>query len=323
MLRNIAAAPLLLLAGCAASTHPTAPAPSGRPWSSAALEAVIDQPGPVEVETVVSADWQVSRAGLINLDHPTARAAGLIDGDEPIQVFVHVLRHPTRGLFLVDSGLTRKLVEDPAHAGVGWLVRRYMHPETIKIRTDTAALLARLERPVAGVFLTHLHIDHIGGMPDVPPGTPLFAGPGETADRAFLNAFARGSTDGLLAGRRPIQEWPFQPDPSGRFAGVLDVFGDGSVVALWVPGHTSGSTSYVVRTPHGPVLLTGDACHTRWGWDHDVEPGKFSFDRPRSAVSLAALRALVARHPGIDVRLGHQSSSPAPVAHHREDDVRP
>jgi hypothetical protein len=54
------------------------------------------------------------------------------------------------------------------------------------------------------------------------------------------------------------------------------------------------------------VLLTGDACHTAWGWEHGVEPGSFSSDRSRSAASLAALKKLVARHPAIDVRLGHQ-----------------
>jgi N-acyl homoserine lactone hydrolase len=206
---------------------------------------------------------------------------------------------------------------------VGWLVRRYMHPEKMKVRTDTAALLARLPTPLAGVFLTHLHLDHISGMPDVPRGTPIFAGPGEVEDRAFVNMFARGSVDGMLEGHRPIQEWAFQPDPGGRFAGVLDVLGDGSVIALWVPGHTAGTTAYVVRTPRGPVLLTGDACHTRWGWEHDVEPGTFSADRARSATSLAALRALAARHPAIDVRPGHQSLSPAPVAHHVQSTVRP
>jgi glyoxylase-like metal-dependent hydrolase (beta-lactamase superfamily II) len=87
---------------------------------------------------------------------------------------------------------------------------------------------------------------------------------------------------------------------------VVDVFGDGTVWALWVPGHTLGSTAYLVRTPKGPVLLTGDACHTRWGWEHDVEPGTFSSDLPRSAESLARLRRLAAEHPAIDVRLGHQ-----------------
>ena len=90
------------------------------------------------------------------------------------------------------------------------------------------------------------------------------------------------------------------------FEGVVDIFGDGSAWALWVPGHTGGSTAYLLRTPRGPVLLTGDACHTRWGWDHSVEPGSFSSDVPRSAESLARLERLVAEHPGVDVRLGHQ-----------------
>jgi glyoxylase-like metal-dependent hydrolase (beta-lactamase superfamily II) len=270
------------------------------------MEALLDQPGPVEVETVVGTDWAVTRAGLINLDDPKAKAAHLTDGDEPVQIFTHVLHHPTRGTFLVDTGVTRALVEDPANAGVGWLVRKFMHTEKMKLGTDTATLLAREPRPLAGVLLTHLHLDHVSGMRDVPRGTPIFAGPGETRDRDFLFLFSRGTIDAELEGQDAIQEWRFAPDASGRFAGVVDVFGDGTVFAISSPGHTPGSTAYVVRTPRGPVLLTGDACHTRWGWEHDVEPGSFSSDRPRSRASLEALRSLAARHPGLEVRFGHQ-----------------
>ena len=295
-----------LLAACTASSHATRPAALGVPISSAQMEALLDTPGPVEVETVVAADWAVTRAGLINLDDPKAKAAHLQDGDEPIQIFTHVIHHPTRGTFLVDSGVSRALVEDPAHAGVGWIVRKAMHTEKMTVRTDTATLLARQRQPLAGVLLTHLHLDHVSGMRDVPAATPIFSGPGETRDRELLFLFSRGTIDGQLEGKDAIQEWAFAPDASGRFAGVLDLFGDGTVFALLVPGHTPGSTAYVVRTPHGPVLLTGDACHTRWGWEHDVEPGTFSSDRPRSRASLEALRALAARHPGLEVRLGHQ-----------------
>jgi len=54
------------------------------------------------------------------------------------------------------------------------------------------------------------------------------------------------------------------------------------------------------------VLYTGDACHTRWGWDHGVEPGTFSSDVERSAESLARLAKLAAEHPSLRVHLGHQ-----------------
>ncbi len=87
---------------------------------------------------------------------------------------------------------------------------------------------------------------------------------------------------------------------------MLDVFGDGSVWALWVPGHTPGSTAYLVRTAKGLVLFTGDACHTRWGWEHHVEPGTFTADGPLSALSFQRLQKFVEAHPGTEVRFGPQ-----------------
>lgn len=304
------AAPLLaalaLAAGCAATSHPTQRGALGTVRSTQDLLAVIDAPGPVVVETVASADWAVDRGGLINLDHPKAKAAGLKDGDEPIQIYFHVLRHPSQGLFLVDSGMEKRLRDDPGNAAIRGLVASVMHAEKVKVHDALGDWLVRQAEPVKGVFLTHLHLDHISGVPDLPAATALYAGPHEGGDHAFMNLFTQGTADRQLEGKGPLQEWPFAADPSGRFEGVLDVFGDGSVWALWVPGHTLGATAYVVRTPQGPVLLTGDACHTRWGWDNGVEPGSFTADRPRNAVALERLRRLASEHPKLDVRLGHQ-----------------
>jgi len=293
-------------AGCAASTHAAVRSSLGTPSSSQAMEAVLDRPGPISLEVVNSTDWAVPRSGVINLDSARAKAAGLKDGDEPIAVFAYVLRHPTRGVFLVDSGVTDRLVHDPKGAGAGMFVRWALHPEKMQLHESADHLVARLGGPLAGVLLTHLHLDHVSGLPAVPRGTPIYAGPGETTERSFWNLFTQGTIDAFLTGQSPVQTWQYAADPGGRTAGVLDVFGDGSLWAILTPGHTPGSTAYVVRTPHGPVLLTGDASHTRWGWEHDVEPGTYSGDRPRSVGSLASLRALAARHPTMTVRLGHQ-----------------
>ena len=62
----------------------------------------------------------------------------------------------------------------------------------------------------------------------------------------------------------------------------------------------------LLRSRQLSARLTGDACHTRWGWENGVEPGRFSSDRPRSARSLAALRTLARDHPRLEVRVGHQ-----------------
>ena len=306
ILGAILGAGALLAVGGAATSHPVDPSPLGVARSSSELERVIDQPGPVTVETVAAADWEVDRDGLLDLRSPEAQRAGLRAGPEPIRIYLHALHHPTEGLYLVDTGVEQKLGRDPASSAVGWFASRAMHAEKVQVHLDTASWLQRQPQAVAGVLLTHLHVDHVMGIPDLAPMTPIYIGPGEARQRSAMQLVTAPILDRELLGKPPLREWRFAPDADGRFAGVLDVFGDGTVWALSVPGHTAGSTAYVVRTPTGPVLLAGDACHTRWGWEHGVPPGSFSVDREKGAESLRRLLGLVARHPSTTVRLGHQ-----------------
>jgi len=297
---------LLALAGCSLSSHPVAPATLGKPAGSDQMERLIEQPGPVELTTINSADWVAPLSGLLNLKSAAAVDAGLKDRDEAIQIYAHVLKHPQRGNYLVDTGFSKKLLDDPAKEGLNWMLRTVMKLDKIGLNKGTADIVRDIDGPLDGVFFTHLHLDHISGLPDIPRDTPLYIGPTESTEKNFLNLFVRGISSRLLEDRPALNEWPFQPDPQAQFAGIVDVFADGSVFAISVPGHTPGSVAYLVRTPRGPVLLTGDTCHTRWGWEHGVEPGDFTLDHERNLANLQRLKALVAHHPKIEVRLGHQ-----------------
>lgn len=296
----------LLLQGCTLTSHPLGKPALGKPSSSAEMERLIDQPGPIQLETINSADWSVPLAGMVNLKSPAAIQAGLKDRDEPIQVYAHLLRHPQRGNFIVDTGVSRKLVDDPGKEGLNWLIQKVMHIEKIQIRKSTAEILQGMDGKLSGVFFTHLHLDHISGMPDIANEVPLYIGATESTETSFKNMFVRGASDQLLKDKQPLQEWHFQPDPQNKFEGIIDVFEDGSVFAIRTPGHTPGSVAFLIRTTHGPVLLTGDTCHTRWGWEHTVEPGDFTADNEHNLKSLKSMKELVARHPQIEVRLGHQ-----------------
>jgi glyoxylase-like metal-dependent hydrolase (beta-lactamase superfamily II) len=302
----LALASLVSLAQCAATSHPTTPASIGTAEATSSLEAVVDRPGPIEVDTIASAHWQVDRSGLVDLNDPKARAAGLVDGPEPIDLFIHVLRHPQKGVYLVDTGVERAFIADPGHALISGFMGKMAHLDRLLVARDMAAVVASAGAPVQGVFLTHLHLDHVLGMRDVPASVPVFVGAGDAHDRSFMNLFEKGVYDTALEGKGPLREIHFAPDPDGVFEGVLDLLGDGSLWAISVPGHTPGSVAFLARTPHGPVLLTGDACHTAWGWEHGVGPGTFSDDVAKSAESLARLQRFVARHPEVEVRLGHQ-----------------
>jgi len=300
---------LIMFQGCSLSDHKVVPSRLGARSSLADLEKVVDRPGPIEVETINSADWTVPLSGLIDLKSAAAQAAHLSDHPEPIHIFAHIIRHPTFGTYLVDTGVAQQLMDDPGGHGVSWLVRKVMPLGKIQIREGTAQILAGIPGGIQGVFFTHLHVDHTSGMPDIPGSVPLYIGRTEVSQTSFENAFVRGTTTKLLKGKAELQEWPFQLNEGRQslaIGEVVDIFGDGSAFAISAPGHTPGSTAYLLRTPKGPVLLTGDTSHTRWGWEHGVEPGSYTADQPTNLKSLQMLEQLVKRHPAMDVRFGHQ-----------------
>jgi glyoxylase-like metal-dependent hydrolase (beta-lactamase superfamily II) len=104
---------------------------------------------------------------------------------------------------------------------------------------------------VGRVGISHYHFDHIGQAADFPRARLLIG----TGDLAVL----RGDAPGVQ--RDPFQPWLQGGAPVTEARGDLDIFEDGSVVMVALPGHTPGHHGLLVRLASGPVLLSGDAYH--------------------------------------------------------------
>lgn len=287
------------LAACAtpATHHPTLTAELGAAADLGALEASLARPGVVTLRRVRFATWTGGRGTFIDRDDP--RTETVPPGSEEATIYAYLIEHPTRGRYLIDSGVSAGL-----EARLNPVMRRGVADLNVRIDQTTARWLTGQTAP-QGVFLTHLHFDHIGGLIDLSPATPVYLGPGDAQEASRLNTLLGPPADAILEGYGPLREWAFQPDPDGRFEGVLDVFGDGSVWALHVPGHSPGSTAYLINAADGPKLVVGDAVHTRLGWE-DAMPQPVP-DRAQAEASADRLRRFAVDHPDVEVFLGHQS----------------
>src|SRR5690606_25430707 len=122
------------------------------------------------------------------------------------------------------------------------LLRIALELDALAVKRTTSEVVAEVGAPKA-VLLTHLHLDHLLGLPDLAEGTPVYVGPGEASDRGFVHALSRGTTDHFLAGKGALRELPATKERP-----AIDLVGDGSIWAIHAPGHTEGSMAYVART---------------------------------------------------------------------------
>jgi len=240
--------------------------------------------------------WQLRGLGL---HIPRSRWLSI-----PIPAFL--LRHPTAGVIVVDSGLHGSIVEDPTRnlgrAGAR-IFPTFMKPEM--------ALPARLAEhgldvtDIALVVMTHLHWDHTSGLTQLAPGTPV------VVDAREWTAFTSGGlTSGYLHRHVDDQlEWKLLDldggEPHDAFSRSVDLLGDGSIRLCATRGHAAGHCSLLLRGSGGRrVLLCGDAAYSMSTLREGYTP-LFLDDVATFHESLAALNRQLDAHPDTLVACGH------------------
>ena len=143
---------------------------------------------------------------------------------------------------------------------------------------------------VSVLGISHMHGDHIGQAAQ------------------FTNArlvVGKGDFD-RLAGRPEdsLKGWRGAGKQVTLATADVDVFGDGSVVALHLPGHTPDHLALLVKLASGPVLLTGDLYHTTIARQKRAVPG-FNTSREQTLQSMDKFEKL-AKDTGAKVIIQHE-----------------
>ncbi len=217
----------------------------------------------VTVEPLIAGHVDFPREMMVKprrpLHHREAAARPCVLGSKEnvIPVPAFLVRHPSAGAILVDTGLHPSIATDPKE-NFGSLATRSGKP-TLNAGEDVPSQLRKRglepgEIPI--VVMTHLHIDHTSAISEFPNSTFVVS---ETE----WQAAAHGSQPLLNGYRRAHFDYAFEYrtvdfdrgniDSYASFGRTFDLFGDGSIHLAFTPGHSAGHMS-VICPPEGARL---------------------------------------------------------------------
>jgi len=170
-----------------------------------------------------------------------------------------------------------------------WDTGQSMSAGPVAPKVGLVDLLAQMKVPpeqVKYIGISHYHGDHIGQANSLPKATLLIG---------------KGDWDVLTSAKPPagvnpqlVSNWVsgggnVEPVPQDK-----DVFGDGTVVMLYTPGHTPGHHALLVRLPQmGPVILSGDLAHFNENYESNGVPS-FNTDRAQTIASIDRIKKIAA-----------------------------
>ena len=163
---------------------------------------------------------------------------------------------------------------------------------TAKMSTTLAEQLAQLGLKPADidiVGISHMHGDHTGQAAAFPQARLVIG---------------KGDFEQSAAEEDPFGPWRGENKPVNATTADVDIFGDGSVVALHMPGHTPDHLTLLVNLASGPVLLSGDLYQSTLAREKRTVP-PFNTDKAQTLASMDKFEAL-AKEKGAKVIIQHE-----------------
>ena len=227
------------------------------------------------------------------------------------------MRHPKHGIVLFDTGYAQRVL-DRCHTLPERILPALTPIEIAPTQTATAHLAAEgiAAEEVRHVIVSHFHADHIGGLEDFPRATV----------HCHLSSLQRLRTPNRWRTMRHGVIAALLPKPTRDVRDVMaaprvrtgldflpearDLFNDGSIFLVELPGHADGQIGAIITGPNRRrFLLVSDACWVREAWHEMRMPANLTrpVHRDFSAYrqTLQRLNRFHQKHPDVTIVPSH------------------
>ena len=252
----------------------------------------------MKIHAIQTGRVRIKQAQIEGRGHGLLRQAGpMLSGEwaDWSPVYAWAIEHP-EGVIVVDTGAGAHLKTLPRWHPYFRFAVRFDIEEDEEIGPQLRALGIGAG-DVRTVVMTHLHIDHDGGLKHFPKSR-IVASRDEVARASGM----RGALLGYLPGRWPKGFDPepiaWRPSPFGPFAKSAPITRAGDVVAVPTPGHTPSHLSVIASDEETLIMLAGDASYLEATMLGGVIDG-VSPDETVAKATLAQIRRLCAARPTV------------------------
>lgn len=186
--------------------------------------------------------------------------------------------------------------------------------------TPEESLAAQLQREglrpeaVHTILISHFHADHIAGLKDFPSARFVTSAEGfdDVKDRRGWSALKRAFLPELLPAdftERVTLLGGFTGPELAPFGPTHDLFGDGLLRLVRLPGHARGQLGLLAQTDGGEIFLVADAAYSRQAIRENRPPHPithlFTDDSRAGRETLSRLHAFSVAHPEIRIYPTH------------------